>query len=241
MDLDNELSHIKTVYREIFTSARESLFAALNASCQDFTCPDCSVDAQANALSEEILTPRHAGCGYRAWQSAGIRIVETDIARQVLERMNLIEYHKKQAICSQCGVCCRLASSEFSYEELLRKADQGDAFAQQFTGVFLPYASQEDAEKRFPDLVSQVVKYAESGKEVHFYHCPYIGEDNRCSIYTKRPQICRSYPDTPLTFIYDHCAWKPWKDQSHPDALWAHAMIELCTFTLAKLHEATDS
>lgn len=238
MDLQQEFSQIKTVYRDIFSEARQSLFITLNTLCPEYSCTTCTVDLRDSPASEEILTPRHANCGYRDWQAAAIQRIESDIARQVLERMQLIEFYKKKHICSQCGVCCRLASSEFSYEELLEKAGQGDSFAQQFTGVFLPYASQAEAEKRFPDLAPQVVKYAESGKPVYFYHCPYIGEDNRCSIYAKRPQICRSYPDTPLTFIYDHCAWKPWKDQTHPDALWAHAMIELCTFTLDKLHQA---
>jgi len=77
-------------------------------------------------------------------------------------------------------------------------------------------------------------------EKVFFYHCPYLGEDNRCTVYgtPKRPAICSSYPDTPLTFIAKNCAWKPWKDETHADTLAAHAMLALCEHFAGKLQIA---
>jgi Fe-S-cluster containining protein len=246
MSLSYELSHTRQRYRELFTSARDSLFSLINAQASHFSCSHCPPPSS-GAASEEVLQPRrHDGCGYQAWQLAAIEMIEQQIARDILTRLKRIEADKARVTCHSCGVCCRLASSEYSYEELEERAAAGDSFAKQFTGIFIPYASEAAAREKFPELVASVLKEAQksdSPGSVHFYHCPYIGEDNRCSIYgtAKRPQICASYPDTPLTFIYEKCAWKPWKDDAHDEALLAHAMIELCSWTVGKLREITSA
>lgn len=205
----------------------------------NYSCPQCQTPP-------EILEPiSHPHCGYAAWKAHCLTILEKDIGQQIVEKLNEIEAARNRVTCHQCGVCCKFASSEFSYAELQQKATQGDEFAKQFTSVFLPYASSDAARERFPELVDQILtevrnQQAESGMDsapVHFYHCPYIGEDNRCTIYgtPKRPEICAGYPDTPLTFIYNKCAWKPWKDEYHRESLVAHASIELCLFYSDKL------
>ncbi len=238
MSLQYELSFIKQNYTAIFMQAKTVLFEMLEGLANQFHCPQCEGQP-------DLLSPLHPGCGYRGWQNAALKTVQQDIAKEILQQLQAIEAYKKQFQCSQCGVCCRLASSEFTYDELLAKAKAGDYFVQQFTSIFLPYASTEAARKKFPELVDQVLAMATEyapGKlpaeqAVHFYHCPYVGEDNRCTIYgtEKRPAICESYPDTPLTFIYEKCAWKPWKDETHQEALMAHASIELCLFVQDKL------
>ena len=247
MSLEYELSYIKRRYREIFTGVQQALEIRLNALQDGHQCTQCQ---QENRGKPELLEPLHADCGYRAWQQQSLFVLEHDVGKSIVEKLEQINVYKKRFTCSQCGVCCRLASSEFSYEQLLEKARNGDNFARHFTSVFLPYASTEAARQKMPDLVNEIMaqfpdsedgKAAEEEKEkIHFYHCPYVGEDNRCTIYgsAKRPGICESYPDTPLTFIYNQCSWKPWKDATHDDSMAAHATIELATFMAGKLRES---
>lgn len=238
MSLNYELSSTKQRYREIFTSAQEALFGLLTPLQENYRCE------QSHLLplsADDLLEPFHEGCGYRAWQQQAIEVIESQVAKEVLIKLKTIEIERAKVQCHSCGVCCRLASSEFNYDELKAKAAAGDDFARQFTSVFLPYQSTQAAQERFPVLVNDILAQVGSPEQVHFYHCPHIHpETNQCTIYgtPQRPKICEGYPDTPLTFIYDKCAWKPWKDNRHTDALLAHAMIELCSFTLGKLKDA---
>jgi Fe-S-cluster containining protein len=192
----------------------------------------------------------HPGCGYRDWQRAALHLIQSDVGGEILQKLREINRDRDKVKCHSSGVCCRLASSEFSWEELCEKAAAGDRFAGEFTSIFLPYADAEAARARFPDIVDDVLRYGRdpmgapegsiNAAPVYFYHCPYIGEDNRCSVYgtPKRPDICATYPDTPLTFMYKKCAWKPWQERSHDEALLAHAMIELGSFLVDKLTQA---
>ncbi len=240
MSLEFELSHTRQQYRDIFEQARVQLFTLINQGIQDISCTQCVITPEALINDPELcLQPRHSGCGYQAWQKNALNIIENQVAQDILTRLKAIETYKASIQCHSCGVCCKLASSEFSYLELEQRAKQGDRFATEFTSIFLPYPSQEKAKEAYPELVSDVLRLSGDPEGVYFYHCPYIGEDNRCSIYgtSKRPSICSSYPDTPLTFIYDKCAWAPWKQETHQDALMAHATIELCSFVLGKIQD----
>ncbi len=242
MSLKYELSHTKTRYRELFGEIRDDFENRLNALRQEFTCSHC----QESGVMPELLAPlSHPNCGYAPWYRASIRILEQEVGKEVLTDLQKIGAYKKTFSCHMCGVCCRFASSEFSYDELLKKAEQGDSFASQFTSIFLPYASTAEARRKFPEMVDDVLAEVEDAEKdtVHFYHCPYVGEDNRCTIFgsPKRPDLCSSYPDTPLTFIYNKCAWTPWKEETHDVALKAHATIELCSHFLGKLTEALES
>jgi Fe-S-cluster containining protein len=226
------LSDTKQQYRQIFQRQRNALEAQLVGLRSNFSCESCTLGAETNL--EPGLDSLHANCGFRAWQQAALAQIETDGAGQIIGRLNAITAYKNTFNCHQCGMCCRMASSESSYDELTAKAQAGDDFARQFTSVFLPYASREAARQMAPDVVSAVLaeasEAAEGQENIFFYHCPYLGEDNRCTVYgtDKRPNICASYPETPLDFIYKDCAWKPWKEETHPEALALHAMLALC-------------
>ncbi len=232
MSLEYELSHTRQRYREIFGIAHDAMRQRLEPLKDNHRCDACKA-------APDFAEPLHDGCGYADWYREALAVIENEIARDILTRMNHIEAYKKTFSCHMCGVCCRFASSEFSYAQLREKAAAGDRFAGEFTSIFLPYASVSEARERFPQLVDDVLKQAGENQDVYFYHCPYIGEDNRCTIYgtPKRPGICASYPDTPLTFIYDKCAWKGWKDETHDDALQAHASIELCSYYVGRLKD----
>jgi Fe-S-cluster containining protein len=243
MSLQYDLSYIKTHYRKIFREKQDLLFSKLETLRDKYQCPDC--DAPPG-----LLDAMHPDCGYREWLQEAVAAIETEDARSVFMQVQEIQARKRDYTCHQCGVCCRLASSEYSFEELQERAENGDDFARQFTSVFLPYASAEAARQKFPEIVSAVLEETRlmSGEQgntadhqpVYFYHCPYVGEDNRCTLYgtAKRPAICEEYPGTPLTFIYDQCAWRPWKDKFHQASLAAHAEIELCSWLVNRLKSA---
>jgi Fe-S-cluster containining protein len=244
------LSETKQQYRQILQDHQAALEAQLLELRGGFSCDHC--DARSHNDLKQWLAPLHAGCGFRTWQQAVLGMVETEVAGKILLQLQRIEAYKQTFNCHMCGMCCSLASSDTSYEELVKRAEHGDEFARQFTSIFLPYESREAARKRAPDVVDAVLaeatEEAEGEERIFFYHCPYLGEDNRCSVYgtDKRPSICASYPETPLAFVYEKCAWRPWKDETHVDMMVAHAMLALCTQISEKLRdslatpEATD-
>lgn len=233
------LSETKQQYRQIFHQHKTALEAQLGALRQQVHC-NCCDGSNLNDINQ-WLGPLPLNCQYRRWQQAALHWLETDAATPILETLNQIEAYKNTFSCHMCGMCCRMASSDASYKELQARAATGDEFARQFTSIFLPYASRDAARQVAPDVVEAVL--AEAGEEagdserIFFYHCPYLGEDNRCSIYgtAKRPAICSSYPETPLSFVYERCAWKPWKDDTHSATLAAHALLALCSDYAEKL------
>ena len=234
---------------------QEALQVYLLSLRAQFACEGCSFGTDTSL--EVGLGQLHTGCGFRGWQQAALAWLEGEAMRPVLAGLEAITAYKNTFDCHMCGMCCRMASSESSYEELLAKAGAGDEFARQFTSVFLPYASREAALEKAPDVVAAVLaeaveplklvksgEHSDGGEErSFFYHCPYIGEDNRCSIYgtDKRPGICASYPETPLSFVYERCAWKPWKDETHAPSLVAHAMLALAANYAERFRQALQT
>ena len=71
--------------------------------------------------------------------------------------------------------------------------------------------------------------------KVYFYYCPYITDNNMCSIYDKRPQLCKDFPDNPLAILPDCCGYYPWKKKVGNTALLLHSLIEICGFYKNKL------
>ncbi len=264
-------SDTKQQYQRLFQEAQRSLAeavlalipndAAENAICSIYLPimkersnigekPFMSVES---GFSSETLTPErqlrkllahehHSGCSLTAWRQRVVVFLETEVARDVLHHLNQIQAYKQTFECHQCGQCCRLASSDASYDQLQSRAARGDEFARQFTSVFLPYPSPELAKQRFPESVAAI--YAHVGSQpdatqaqVHLYFCPYIGEDNNCTIYNdpKRPEICAKYPESPLGYVPVACGWKPWQEDTHLDTLLAHATLNLCEDWLKRL------
>jgi Fe-S-cluster containining protein len=226
-------------YRELFRDLEHALTARLSQLRGDAYCPGC----QAETVKELALAPAHHGCPENIWRKAAMKLVEEEIPYEIMGQLNEIRKYRNRVQCHSCGQCCRLASSEHSYRELLERANEGDRFAQEFTSIFLPYVSREAARKREPEGVAEVLAHVgeeiaeglrseaeDSQEKVFFYYCPYIQEDNRCGVYgtEKRPSICESYPETPLGYVAKNCAWKPWQEETHMDSLLAHAMLNLC-------------
>lgn len=236
------LADTKQQYREMFRQSAQALEAQLMGLRTRFHCAAC--DGSEWASFSACIQALHAHCGYRGWQQAALQYLETQVGGEIVTKLQRIEAYKNTFQCHMCGACCRMASTDAPYEEMLTRAASGDDFARQFTSVFLPYASREKAREKAPDIVAAVL--AEStletdGEErIFFYHCPYVGEDNRCTVYGtgKRPAMCASYPETPLSFVAGQCAWKSWKDETHADTLLAHGLLAFCTDLAQKLRAA---
>ena len=90
-------------------------------------------------------------------------------------------------------------------------------------------------------MYPEYIELLEKNKEydVYFYHCPKLTEDKRCSDYENRPQICRDFPDNPLSILPEACGYKKWKEEVEPVALMLHAMIEIIDFYTIKIKEAS--
>lgn len=236
MGLTQDISIIKQQYRELFGIAHQRMQDVFSQVHAKYSCSAC------RTTPEQVTEVLHAGCGFRAWQSEVVWTLENVVAKQIVESLDRIKAAREtQGGCHMCGACCSLASSQFSPAELRAKAQAGDVFAEQFTRVFLPYASPEAARQRFPDTVTEILEQTQG--DVHFYHCPYLSQDNKCTIYKdpRRPDICSTYPETPLILMYKGCGYQPWKEAQLPTTLLAHATLELCQHYAFKALDAVKA
>lgn len=219
-ELYSSIENLRSEYREIF---KKSLAEIANRI--DELRPD--------GLDADVTDKFPVNSDGALWQTKVIDMLENDISKEVYRKYKEILAYRSQFKCVGCATCCNLACSEFSPAELKQKAENGDNFAAQFLSVFVPYASKEDARKVYPEYI----KMLEENKEdnVYFYHCPKLTEDKRCSDYENRPQICRDFPDNPLSILPKSCGYKQWKDEIEPLALMLHSMVEIIEYYKEKI------
>lgn len=213
-DLSENLNSLKTKYREIFKTSAEE-------------------------ISKRIEELRPAGvtgefpCGNRDWDDAVLKMFDEEISRDIYIKWQEILAYRKMFSCNRCATCCNLACSEFSPEVLKKKAENGDNFATQFLSVFVPYESKEEARKIYPEYIKMLEDNKED--EVYFYHCPKLSDCKLCTDYENRPQICRDFPDNPLSILPESCGFYEWKKEVEPVALLCHSMMEIIEFYKEKI------
>lgn len=219
-ELYSSIENLRSEYREIF---KKSLAEIANRI--DELRPD--------GLDADVTDKFPVNSDGALWQTKVLDMLENDISKEVYRKYKEILAYRSQFKCVGCATCCNLACSEFSPAELKQKAENGDNFAAQFLSVFVPYASKEDARKVYPEYI----KMLEENKEdnIYFYHCPKLTEDKRCSDYENRPQICRDFPDNPLSILPKSCGYKQWKDEIEPLALMLHSMVEIIEYYKEKI------
>ncbi len=220
-DLNNTIKSLRKEYREIFLKSAEEIKAKVEA-------------LRPQGLKGEIFDKYERGSEGFLWQKKVLDLLQNDISKEIYRKLNEILAYRAQFNCTGCATCCNLACSEFSPEELKEKAQNGDNFAQQFLSVFIPYNSKEEAREVYPEYIELLEKNKEY--DVYFYHCPKLTEDKRCSDYENRPQICRDFPDNPLSILPDSCGYKKWKEEVEPIALMLHSMVEIIDFYCAKIN-----
>ena len=220
--VDEQLNNQKSLYREIFLKSVDEIQKRLD-------------EIKPQGLSGEVLDVYEVNSVGQNWQKEALALLDGEISQDIYRKLQEILAYGKTFHCVGCGSCCRLACSEFSYEELKEKAKNGDNFATQFVATFIPYDSIEDVQKVYPEYIEMLKEKVD--EKVYFYHCPKVTDDNRCSDYENRPQICRDFPDNPLSILPAKCGFRAWKDEINPLALMLHSMIEIVDFYKQKLKE----
>ena len=220
--VDEQLNNQKSLYREIFLKSVDEIQKRLD-------------EIKPQGVSGEVLDVYEVNSVGQNWQKEALALLDGEISQDIYRKLQEILAYGKTFHCVGCGSCCRLACSEFSYEELKEKAKNGDNFAMQFTSVFIPYESINEAAIVYPEYIEMLKEKVD--EKVYFYHCPKVTDDNRCSDYENRPQICRDFPDNPLSILPAKCGFRAWKDEINPLALMLHSMIEIVDFYKQKLKE----
>ncbi len=237
-NLQNEIIKTKKIYREIFLRSQEAIDFQIDAIKKQSLCNHCTKDCKIdfNKITAFQKFPPH--CRYRFWQEAALNLLETKISKDIYEKIQTIEEKRKKYTCCRCSSCCRLASSEYSYEELKQRAKNGDKFAAEFVSIFVPYKDIEEPRKIYPEYVEMLEKETEDINSIHFYYCPKLGADGLCTDYENRPDICRTFPNNPLISLPEKCAFSEWKHDVEIIALTLHALIDIIGFYKEKLKEA---
>jgi len=209
--------------------------------CKNFTEKDCDCSEKTSLCKEfpaNMTTVLPEKCEFVEWQKLCIKTIKNEISQDVSKKIFNIQNYGKEFECNRCATCCNLACSEYSYEELKQKAALGDNFATQFTSVFIPYNSIEEARKIFPEYVELVEKTMDTDEKIYFYHCPHLSKEKTCTIYEKRPEICRDFPDNPLSILPPTCGFCKWKEEVMPAAMTLHAMTYIYNFYLEKIRHS---
>ena len=230
--ISQDISSIKQAYRERFGQAHQLLLERYGPWLKEVECLQCQTPP------EDIATPLHDGCTYREWQQRVLSDLKDTMGQAIVESLaDITDQREKLGSCHMCGACCRMASSEFTYDQLLQRAKDGDWFSQQFTSVFLPYENLEAAKAAFPAIVDEMMEQTDG--EVFFYHCPHVTAENKCGLYgdPRRPELCAQYPDSPLTLMHQQCGYQPWRIRMLPQMLETHALLQLSQFYVGKLEE----
>lgn len=231
----------KSIYREIFVKINEAFIARFNSQKPHISCKKCSIYSQNCKYKPQNPTEKlPSECLFRFWQENCLHKLETDISQSILIKIQEINELRNKYSCNKCAACCRLASSEFSFEQLKQRAENGDIFAKQFTSVFVPYENKEDARQYYPEFFDLLEAKYKNDNGIFFYHCPKLGNDNLCTDYENRPDICRDFPNNPLVIFPKGCGYRKWQDEVDILALTLHAMVEITEFYKTKIQETLN-
>lgn len=122
---------------------------------------------------------------------------------------------RPQRLCHMCGKCCRVSTTAYSYEELKKLASQGEEGAIDFLKIFEPYPSIEEAKKYGEKTVNNIINGLKENdaydeNNLTFYRCRYITDNNLCSIYENRPELCDRFPSSPWAVVPPGCGFEGW-------------------------------
>lgn len=230
-NLSTNIDNLKKRYREIFLKSSEELINQLEKIKPKNACTDCKTNC---GLKSELFETFPENCSYKIWQKNAIKFFDEVALKDIYQKWIKILKYRDNFNCIGCATCCKLACSEFSYEELKQKAQNGDNFAQQFTSIFIPYEDESEPQRIYPEYI-ELLKEKLEGEKVYFYHCPKLTAENRCSDYENRPDICRNFPDNPLSLLPKSCGFAKWKDEIEPTALMLHSLLEIINFYKSKI------
>ena len=231
-DLNTQYEQLKKKYRGIFIESAESIRAELEklkpeVSCKSCTIKDCTIQ------NPDIFADFPSHCPYREWQLKALTYLSGDYKQKLKHVYKKIMEVRDLYSCKNCGACCKLAVSEFSYLQLKQKAMRGDNFAKQFISVFVPYESEELAREALPEYFD-LLDTMNLDTRNYYYHCPKV-KDNRCSDYENRPDICKEFPANPLKILPSTCGYCKWREDVNKLALSLQARLDIMDFYKQKL------
>lgn len=122
---------------------------------------------------------------------------------------------RPQHLCHMCGKCCRVVTTSLSYAELKQMEQDGDKGAVDFLSLFVPYDSIESARNVDAGVVDNIINRLKSDgsfdeKEITFYGCKYLQDNNLCSRYETRLDLCKHCPSTPWAIVPPGCGFEGW-------------------------------
>ena len=122
---------------------------------------------------------------------------------------------RPQHLCHMCGKCCRVVTTSTPYEELKKLASSGDKGAIDFLSLFVPYNSVEEARNIEPEVVDNIIKQLKNDNNFDetqntFYGCKYLQDNNLCSRYETRLDLCKHCPSTPWSIVPPNCGFEGW-------------------------------
>lgn len=223
---------LKNNYQKIFIEAAESIRAAVNKFKPENPCAKCVVK-NCKIEKKDVFTEYPSDCAYRDWQKQVLTFLAGDYKQKLKNTYKMIMEKKSEYSCAGCGNCCRLAVSEYSYNQLKQRAMKGDKFSKDFVSVFVPYENEDDAKAANPEYFKLLSSMVED-QRVYYYYCPKLSE-NKCSDYENRPDICKDFPHNPLKLLSSTCSYNAWRNEVAHQAMLLKAKTDIIDFYKQKL------
>ena len=227
-----QYDNLKDNYQQIFIEAAESIRREIDKFKPENPCTICSVK-DCKITKKDVFTDYPVGCAYRDWQKQVLSFLAGEYRQKLKNTYKMIMDKKSECNCIRCGNCCRLATSEYSFEQLKQRAMRGDKFSWDFVSVFVPYKSEEDAKKANPEYFELLAEVMDQ-QQVYFYYCPKL-VGNECSDYENRPDICKDFPHNPLKLLPSTCSFNTWKNAIAKQSMLLKAKTDIIEFYKTKL------
>ena len=232
VSLENQYDNLKDNYQQIFIEAAESIRSAIDKfkpenSCNLCVVKDCKIE------KKDVFADYPRGCAYKDWQAKVITFLTGEYRQTLKNNYRAMMDKKDNYQCNCCGDCCRLAVSEYSYDQLKQRALRGDKFSADFVSVFIPYKTEAEAKAVNPEYFELLNELVEDQK-TYYYYCPKL-KDNLCSDYENRPDICKDFPHNPLKLLPSRCSFNTWKNEISKQAMLLKAKTDIIEFYKMKL------
>lgn len=231
--LEEQYDDLKDNYKQIFVEAAESIRREVNKFKPENPCEGCT-NKDCKLQVKDVFTDYPAsGCAYREWQMQILTFLAGDYRQKLKNTYKMIMDKKDEFSCSRCAACCKLATSEYSYDQLKQRAMRGDKFSRDFVSVFVPYSTEEEARNANPEFF-KLLEDTMKDNRVYYYYCPKL-DGNTCTIYENRPQICKDFPHNPLKLLPQTCAYNEWKKSVAKQSMLLKAKTDIIEFYKDKL------
>ncbi len=230
--LNNQYDDLKENYHKIFIEAAESIRTAIGKFKPENPCATCTISG-CKVEKKDVFTDYPVGCAYNDWQKQVLSFLAGEYRQKLKNTYKMIMDKKCECECARCANCCRLATSEYSYEQLKQRAMRGDKFSRDFVSVFVPYKTEEEAKLANPEYFQLLNEIMEDEK-IYYYYCPKL-KGNECSDYENRPDICKDFPHNPLKLLPSTCSYNVWKKEVAKQAMLLKAKTDIIEFYKNKL------